>query len=384
MVKGQSNISQHSGIVMVGAFPPPIVGLSLVNQAVYERLKSQHAHPYVIDVSSPDLERSGYSILARANAVARGMISLITIRSHQARKLYVSISGGMGRLYELLFLLIARWRGLRIYLHHHSSAYLDIPSLLTILLVKMAGPNALHILQSRRLAEKFRDLYGAQKVTHISNAAFFFPNDAPATARKRVGLRTLGFLSNISEEKGIFDFLDLMAEIESQGIRLQGSLAGPFMDSRLEKLVRDRMRNTDVINYVGPKYGKEKDAFYHDIDLFVFPTRYNHETEGIVVHEAMSHGLPVVAYGRGAIPEIVGPDCGLVIDPGAPFVPAALERIRLWYERPELYRAASSAAIKRFNQIRQANALRWEKVMQSMMNGEDAEASLPWEASALD
>ena len=38
-----------------------------------------------------------------------------------------------------------------------------------------------------------------------------------------------------------------------------------------------------------------------NIDLLIFPTRYTNETEGIINHEAMSRGVPVIAYGRGAI-----------------------------------------------------------------------------------
>jgi len=54
----------------------------------------------------------------------------------------------------------------------------------------------------------------------------------------------------------------------------------------------------------------------------------------VTIHEAMSRGIPVIAYGRGCIPEIIGADCGLVIDPADPFVPAALAKLESWLAEP--------------------------------------------------
>ena len=76
-------------------------------------------------------------------------------------------------------------------------------------------------------------------------------------------------------------------------------------------LVRERLKHVRVIDYVGPRYGRDKDAFYDSIDVLVFPTQ--NEAEPLVVHEAIERGVPVIAYGSGAIPEIINSDCGRVV-----------------------------------------------------------------------
>ena len=363
-------------IVMIGPFPPPVHGMASVNAAVREQLQAVGGEPFVIDLSASSLDRSLVARLDRLPRVVRGLHRLARVGGLRGSALYMSVSGGLGQVYELLYLLVARRRGMRIFLHHHSFAYLDIPNRLTKSLVKVAGPNAVHIVQSLGLAKRLQLSYRAPHVIPVSNAVFFLPVGGAKRTHTRKILKVLGFLSNISQEKGVFDYLDLMAEIQARGLPLRGKLAGPFMDARMERLVRERLCNLYFVDYVGPKFGQEKDAFYDGIDAFVFPTRYVNETEGLVVHESMMCGLPVIAYGRGAIPEIVGQNCGLVVPTNEPFVPAALEQIESWLSDTSSFQTASSAAADQFKRTRESSTLRWEKLLHAILGNMDALAAL--------
>ena len=81
----------------------------------------------------------------------------------------------------------------------------------------------------------------------------------------------------------------------------------------------------------------------------------------------MRSGLPVIAYGRGAIPEIVGADSGKVVDPEGPFVPAALAQIKVWLFDPVAFEAASRAAARRFSEIYGQNEQRWFKLQAELL-----------------
>jgi glycosyltransferase involved in cell wall biosynthesis len=66
--------------------------------------------------------------------------------------------------------------------------------------------------------------------------------------------------------------------------------------------------------------------FYASANLFVLPTRY--EGYGMAVAEALAHALPVVSTRAGAIPALVGPDAGLLVDADNVLqLRAALERV---------------------------------------------------------
>ncbi|MFZ5652791.1 MAG: glycosyltransferase, partial [Pseudomonadota bacterium] len=150
-----------------------------------------------------------------------------------------------------------------------------------------------------------------------------------------------------------------------------------FQDAATERAVRARLESLPQVEYVGPQYGAAKDAFYAGIDALVFPTRYENETEGIVNHEAMSRGIPVIAYGRGCIPEIVGADCGLVIDPAEPFVPAALAKLESWLADSAAFEAASRAAAARFVRTYEENQARWRALLADLTGTAAAPESAP-------
>ena len=53
---------------------------------------------------------------------------------------------------------------------------------------------------------------------------------------------------------------------------------------------------------------------YGDCDLFVLPTRF--EGYGMVVAEALAHGVPIIGTHTGAIAQLVAPGAGLLVAPG--------------------------------------------------------------------
>lgn len=348
----------QSNIVMVGPFPPPVHGMATTNAAVWENLRALGIDPVIINTAAPSLGRSLVARLGRLPQVLRGLVRSVGTHRLRCGTIYMSISGGWGQLYEIAFVSVARLRGMRIFLRHCSFAYLDTPSRIARILIKIAGPFAVHVTQSQGMADRLKERYGASRVVPISNAVLY-PQSSTSPVRLRRKLETLGFFSNITTEKGIFEFLDLMDRVRAKEFPLKARLAGLFQDSQTERAVRARLQKLPGVEYVGPVYGADKDKFLDSIDVLIFPTRYKNETEAKVNHEAMSRAIPVIGYGRGCIPEILGPDCGLVIDPAAPFVPAALTQLETWLADPAAFEAASQAAARRFAKTYAENTERW-------------------------
>lgn len=102
------------------------------------------------------------------------------------------------------------------------------------------------------------------------------------------------------------------------------------------------------LHLVGPRTGEDLDADYAAADLLVLPTRV--ETYGMVVTEALAHGVPVLACDVGGVSEALGHDAaghppGLLVPAGD--VTALARAVRAWLGDAALRRRLRASAAER-------------------------------------
>ncbi len=122
----------------------------------------------------------------------------------------------------------------------------------------------------------------------------------------------IGSFGNLVPEKG----LDLLVEaLANLGREVELVLAGHAPDGAyLESLRRRAAAYGIPFRWLGPfRRGEPHPAA--ELDLAVFPSLCL-ESYGLVVEEALLHGVPVVVSGRGALPERVERGGGLVVRAG--------------------------------------------------------------------
>ena len=350
--------------IIVGPFPPPIHGIAVANEAMLARMTGRGIRVHVINLAAATLNRS---VLARAQRMApflRGFFRFASLGSLRDSSVYLSVSGGLGQVYESAFALLSRLRGARIFLHHHTYSYINAPNTVARSLFRGAGPAAIHVFLSAKMRKDFEALYGKRlRSMVVSNAALLPETPCPLVKQR---LSTIGFLSNLAREKGVFDFLDLMRELGSKGMKIEGRLAGPFQDSEVEEAVRGELATLTNVEYLGPLFGEDKKRFWRDIDVFVFPTRYKNEAEPIVVLEALANGCPVVARSKGTIATLVPEGCGTVVEAGTDFVTEAARVICGWGDSPSAIRMASAHARKQFDLLRVEGCRELESILDSL------------------
>jgi glycosyltransferase involved in cell wall biosynthesis len=336
---------------MMGAFPPPIHGLAWLNYAMREHLRSIGIRVHTIDLSASSLDRR---LLARATKwkrVARGLLRYARLAFRDRVKvLYLTLSGGYGQVFELLFIGIARLARARMVIHHHSFAYLLRPNRLTSLLCRCSGPATLHVTGSPGMSRLLHNIYGVGKLVDLSNAALVSEHFT-CIARVRPSLQTIGFLGNISLEKGIAEFLELAACLEECDLAINAVIAGPFQDSTTEMFVRNKLRSLSRTRYVGAKYGPDKSEYFNTMDLLIFPSKYDNETDPVTVYEALASGIPVIAWDRGCLSNVIVASAGALVPRDEDFAPAAIATIRAWHASDDEFRAISAGARSRFNEM---------------------------------
>lgn len=104
----------------------------------------------------------------------------------------------------------------------------------------------------------------------------------------------LGFVSRIDKGKGWDLFVELIEQLNRQGIACNGTIAGRGAQIEdLQQLIKSKS-HSDKIHYIGPQPQEKLPGLYGSFDLFIFPS-YLNESLGLVGVEAMAAGTPVVA-----------------------------------------------------------------------------------------
>jgi len=322
-------------VAFVAPLPPPVHGFSNICAAMLDLLRTKSSVG-VFD-RAPRTPNRWY---AKLRQLVMPLAYFVWSVRNPTGTLYLALSGGMGQFIDWPYVLVGRLLGRRIFVHHHSFAYITAPSILNRLLFASLR-RQVHVVLSVRMGQELVRIYGldSAKVRVISNAAFFAaltqPADRPYNTDARI---SLGYLSNISVEKGIVEFFAVLAELERVGVAYKAQVAGPIAPGA-QAIFSELLASSRNTIYCGAIYDDTKDNFYKSVDVLLFPTDYANEAEPLVIHEAIRSGAHVIACERGAIPDILSNGAGLVV-PKAVFRASAVSLIRaLNADRLELQRA---------------------------------------------
>lgn len=158
------------------------------------------------------------------------------------------------------------------------------------------------------------------KKLNLKNQIAVIPNgiDLPLLpsvdkTRKQLPKRIL-FLSRIHPKKGLINLIKAIERIKPNGWKV--TIAGIDQDGHEQDLLRYINENdlAHWFDFVGPKFGEEKEKLFLDSDLFILPSYC--ENFGIAIAEAMSFGLPVITT-KGTPWKILSEkQCGWWIDIG--------------------------------------------------------------------
>jgi glycosyltransferase involved in cell wall biosynthesis len=338
-----------SKVVFIGQFPPPINGLTFITSRLASALAQAGYDVAVISTTGPAGSRS---VLFHASRLARIFRALFSIASNallgKSRVCYFTAEGGLGLIYSVMIASWARLFRFRIYIHHHSFSYIVRPRLLMRLLLAWSGAEAVHICLSSGMAQDLANCYG--RAIHslvLSNAAFVDPATSESSSPKRKEI-IIGLLSNLTADKGLYEFIEIVRIAKLRALPIRGVLAGPIVwdtDRIVLELVKEELG--EYLDYRGPVYDGEKARFFADIDVFVFLTTYPNEAQPTVLFEAMAHSIPVISYDRGCIRSQVA-DGGYVFPQGTNIISEMLNVLERYRQQPGCLAAHGRSALSHF------------------------------------
>jgi len=297
-------------VFVTGPFPPPVHGMAVATERLAARLGTRFDVRRFDIASRPRTGFAPIDVLLRALAALGTLVGFSTgLVRCRPRAVVVAMSAGFAKMFDLLVIAIALLLRRTVYVTHHSFAVFD--GRLRQRLLDASRPmlrRCRHIVlcdvMKSTLCEAWR--LNPDQVLVLSNAALVGPpTAAPRTSQDPSSSPAfcVGFIANLCADKGLWTFLDVVDRARAGGCAVTALIAGPVEppDPQLERDLRDRLQRTSGVQWLGAVQGERRAAFYTAIDLLVFPTVYTHESEPLVILEALAHGVPVVTTRRGCI-----------------------------------------------------------------------------------
>lgn len=291
--------------------PPPVHGAAAVNKDVVTSEVLNGAFrivvvPVQLSTSMDDIGTFG---LKKFQAVIRNIIkTAAALWRDRPTFVYFTIPPHGGGFYaNLPLVLLAKLFRTPLLYHFHSKG-ISMAAERSVIYSwfftwAMNGANVIFLAE--RLCSDGAKFLLKAKVFLLPNAVVAGP--IPTYDENHDGRHIL-FLSNLVVTKGPLIVLDAMAILYERGVPFRASFAGAprgaLTREKFETAIKSRHLE-EMVRYLGPVDQAEKNSLLHSADMLVFPTFYPNEAFPLVVLEAMSAGLAVVATPEGAIPDML-------------------------------------------------------------------------------
>ena len=286
-------------LTMIGPMPPPIHGQSVVMSHMVSELAPHFPRMRVADTRRGDTAGL-LGLLATARRTATSWWSL-----RDTDAVYIAVKAGNGMWLTSAAAGLARWAGVRVFLHHHSYAYVRQRQRRMRALTRAAGPCAHHIVLSAAMAQDLRRVMPEiHRLLVVGNAGLIDRELLDLPLKADSSDLVIGHLSNLSAQKGLGEVVDLAIALRKAGVRARLIIGGPAVDDEASDHL-DRAANAlgELFDYRGSLTGVDKRLFFDEITHFAFPSRYVHEAVPLVLYEALAAGAVCVTTRQGSIPE---------------------------------------------------------------------------------
>lgn len=341
--------TKNNHILFILKLPPPLTGATLMNKYVAEsNLLKNNFNIKIIPVSYKRKINQISVHIKFIKVIFYHIILLKDLLLFRPKIVYFQLSPlGYAFLRDCSFIIWLKVFKVHTIYHLHGKGINEVAKKSKFLkyIYMWAFKNSSVICLSNILVSDVSDVHFAK--SYIVNNGI--PNiSVDFLERKNNNKIQVLFLSNLIYSKGIIDFLDsisLLRELykEKLSVKIVGSEV-EIDKFKLNYEISKRNLN-DLIEFLGPKYDKEKYEYLKYANVLVYPTL--NDAFPIVILEAMQFGIPVIATKEGAIPEIVDDDItGFLVDKHKPEQIA--EKLKILFENDELRTKMGIAAKKKF------------------------------------
>lgn len=187
-------------------------------------------------------------------------------------------------------------------------------------------------IPSQGVLDSYRELMGIDpaRLSHLVRTPLGIVPDRSHMAPSRGNMRKMLFVGRLEYRKGIHNLLAVLPEVLPRFPDWECHIIGSASNPALQEQFLERYRAAPWLPRVvfhGFVSEEELRRHYQTCDLFVAPSLY--ESFGLIFHEAMQYGKPVIGCFTGGVPEVVTHGVeGLLVTPDDPqTLREAMERL---------------------------------------------------------
>ncbi len=330
---------------MIGPFPTPVYGMSVVNQQTYHGLQQRG-----VAVSKIDFKSSSEKIDDKQGSFSLVKFTLLLKYLQWYKIVYhdvVYITIGLtyfGVIKYLPFILIAKMLGKKLIFHSHGN-YLHQEYEQLIGYRKKQFKKALNyfdkgIALTPTLKENLKNLYPLEKTVVIEN----FVDESERLAfidsqkNKDYSQFKILFMSNLLKEKGINTLVESLLALQQEGIVIRTTIAGSIPPSNMDILTE--IQRLDDTKFVGLLSGYNKQKALENSTVFCLPTYYPMEGQPLSILEAMSAGNMIITTQHAGIPDFCTEKNALFVEKND--VQSLTNTLKFVFENPSIIQEKGS------------------------------------------
>lgn len=296
-------------LLVVGPFPLPISGVSLGTQIVYDEFnKNPNYKTDKVNTSYSRFdEKIGQLSLHKVLFFLRLQIYFYKVFYKDV--VYITIGQTFyGVIKYALYILASKISKTELVVHIHGNylgkQYVELKGFKKKLFYYIMSKTDKGIVSSDSLKHNFRHFIPEKNIYSLKNFTIdeLFVADEAITAKDYTSLK-ITYLSNLMLEKGIFQLLEALLELENNNIPYQARIAGNIATENKKRVLElfDKLENAE---YIGTVNVEEKVSLLRWSNIFILPTFYTMEAQPFAILEAMATGNMVITTPHAGIPDI--------------------------------------------------------------------------------
>lgn len=297
-------------VLLIGPLPNPTTGVSLANQIVVDNLQSQS------DFSVRFINTSFYKFDENLGTFSLSKfffnlkLALYSYKIFKSDIVYITPGQTFfGVLKYAIFILLTSLLNKQLITHIHGNhlgkEFQNLKGIKKYIFKNLLSKSDKGVVLSESLIANMTPFIKVENIHVLYNFVenYLFVDIEDIKLKLQNPTPRIIFLSNLMEEKGIFELLEAFKILEAEGFEYKAQIAGNI-DAKHAHKTEKLFKSLKDVEYIGVVSGNQKKALLLWGNIFILPTYYEMEGQPISILEAMATGNVVLTTNHAGIPDV--------------------------------------------------------------------------------